>query len=144
MKKTVLLVTAVALVLVYGCCSSQPAVKGGHGGNPCDAQPGGSNNPHAAIICIDYATIFQSGAQPSPNPVSVSRTRAANFWFYNYGTANPTLALTFNFSASPNCNGPHCVLTPADTTPLGQTKYTITDSTTGRHNDPDILIEPAP
>ena len=152
MKKGALVLAVIAaMVVVYGCCSSQGGGNaggmqgmGGGGSNPCNAHPGGSNDPHAAIICIDYATFDQAGVQPSPNPVSVSRTRAANFWFYNYGSANPTLVLTFTFPASPNCNGAHCVLTPADTTPLGQTKYTIRDSTSGREKDPDILIEPAP
>lgn len=143
MKRGKFILAAIAATVFVCGCSSWNRATTQAGNNPCDAHPGGSNDPHAPIVCIDYATFDQTGVQPSPNPVSASQAASANFWFYNYGAASPALDLTFTFNpTTKTCNGPHCTVVPGQNAPMGQSKYSIIDTSSGRHKDPDILIEP--
>lgn len=143
MKKGKFVLAAIAVtVFVCGCSSWNRATTTG-ANNPCDTQPLGSGDKNAPIVCINYATFDQTGVQPSPNPAHATRSAAAQFWFYNYGTASPALDLTFTFTpVTKQCNGAHCTIVAGPSTPYGTTKYSIIDTSTGRHQDPDILIEP--
>lgn len=149
MKKAFLLIV---LILTATCSSNNnPAAppQAMNGPNPCTVNHNGQNGPGGApIVCIDYQR-FDAGTQPSPDPIHAWQADAVQFWFYNVGSAQPQLTLQFAPETqarvmTPVCRDLHCtvIVLPGAMPDTQARKYSITDTVSGKHLDPDILIEP--
>src|SRR5438309_1165763 len=101
--------------------------------------------PSAAIACIDRNALDQARYQPVPNPVSAYPGAAMNFWF-NDGGGEMELQFTADTPVrNMVCNGGHCVVTVDPSVPPHANihrKYSIIDHLTGKHLDPEVIIEP--
>ena len=110
---------------------------------PCSG--GGSPNPNAPIVCIDRSALDQPGYQPDPNPVPANRGVHMEFWFIDGGGE---MSLCFSADTPVHnitCNGGHCSVTVDPNVPPHahiQRKYEIFDRATGKHLDPEVIIEP--
>lgn len=109
--------------------------------NPCLTGPG-QQGPDKPVVCIDLTTFDQPGYQPDPNPIRVRGGKRVEFFFKQKGAQ---LEVQFTPDTPVQNNGQKDENYWADAKTVQQVtqkKYTIIDRKTGRHADPEIVIEP--
>ena len=135
MKKTVLWI-----VLAVACSSSTTQMSG-----PalCVPHDGPNGKP---VVCIDYRLFDQAGYKPTPDPVQANKKIHVTFKFFNYTDADsPEMELQFPPDTQIHhlsCKDAQCTIDVKDNATKQTRKYTVIDRTTGKHLDPDIIIEP--
>ena len=116
------------LVLVVASCRHDSFDEQSRVARQC---PGSGNPP---IVCIDAGT-----GVASPDPIRVKQGQWAHFFFVS---GNDELTIDSGVLENKDHQGGHAWGKAMDNAPLGPSKYTIHDKTTGKNWDPTIIIDP--
>ena len=127
MRRTVLL--AVLVLGGFHCASFRQK----YVSNSC---PGNGTPGSAPIVCIS-ATL-----QPNPEPVHVKRGHWVHFFFDNGTDDLQIIAVEGGLDALSHEHGHAWGRARLDAEVGRRYKYTIIDLTTGKHNDPEVMIDP--
>jgi hypothetical protein len=124
MRRTILL-TVLILMGCHGTSYYQKQVA-----STCPGTPGGD----PPLVCVDPITL-----QPTPEPVHVSRGHWVHF-FLNSGSDD--LEIDSDVLENKGHDHGHAWGRAKQDATLGGHKYSIVDVTTGKRNDPTIMIDP--
>src|SRR5437870_11639635 len=121
-------ISLAVLVLVLTSCRHGAFYEQSRVANQC---PGSGNAP---IVCIDATTLAAS-----PDPIHVEHGQWVHFFFVS---GNDELTIDSGVLENKDHQGGHAWGKAMQNAPLGPSKYTIHDVTSGRDKDPTIIIDP--
>jgi hypothetical protein len=146
----VVLLVVVAGIVLFRTMSGTPQAVGGGPQvvpkklNPCRTGSG-HQGPIKPVVCIDLTTFDKEGYKPDPDPVWLGRGQHIEFWF-KQGSGKLEIQFTADTPVQNNCQNEDNYW--ADAKPDVpehadiHRKYTIIDRKSGRHADPEVVIEP--
>ena len=124
MRKVLFLLALVLAGCRHGDSYYEKAIQ-----NPCDVGP----VPSRGFACID------AGLNPKPDPVHQQATK----WIHFFLAGGDELQVTSDILEHTGHQGGHAWgQVKASAVPHQRYKYNILDVTTGKHNDPEVMIDP--
>lgn len=105
-------------------------------GNVANSCPGNGTPGDAPIVCID------ANLQPTPEPVHVKRGHWVHFFFATGSDELQIRDIDGALDAMSHEHGHAWGRARMDAVVGKDYKYTIVDLTTGKHNDPEVMIDP--